>query len=123
MPSENFIHIKLDYTEALKTKKSILSSELNSMNISKAIARYSDLRMRELALKSRAYWKIKETKTQIKKLQNFLPGLKIPSLLRREKKIEKEEEYVGKKKESSYDEGDIESQLREIQRRLNELQV
>ena len=122
MSSENFIHIKLEYEEALRTKRSILSSELNSMNISKIILRYRDLRMKELALKSRAYWKIKETRSQIRKLQNFLPGVKIPSLLKKEKKMEKRKEASEKKVLASYGEGSIDSQIREIQRRLDELQ-
>ena len=52
MSSENAIHIRLNYMEALEAKRSILSSELNSLNIAKRIARYRDARMDELGLKS-----------------------------------------------------------------------
>ena len=118
MSSENVIHIRLDYMEALKAKRSILSSELSSLNIAKRIARYRAIRMEELGLKSRLYGKMKEAKLNIKKLQSILPNPKIPRLVRREQAMEKNLE----KDEILHNEGDIESQLREIQRRLDRLQ-
>ena len=118
MSSENVIHIKLDYMEALKAKRSILSSELSALNIAKKIARYRTIRMEELGLKSRLYGKMKEAKSNIRKLQILLPNPKVPRIVKREQAIEKhlEAESV------LHDEGDIESQLREIQRRLERLQ-
>ena len=118
MSSENVIHIRLDYMEALKAKRSILSSELSSLNIAKRIARYRAIRMEELGLKSRLYGKMKEAKLNIKKLQSILPNPKVPRLVRREQAMEKHLE----KDEILHNEGDIESQLREIQRRLERLQ-
>ena len=118
MSTENVIHIRLDYMEALKAKRSILSSELSSLNIAKRIARYRAIRMEELGLKSRLYGKIKEAKSNIKKLQSILPNPKVPRLVRREQAMEKNLE----KDEILHNEGDIESQLREIQRRLERLQ-
>lgn len=118
MSSENVIHIRLDYVEALKAKRSILSSELSSLNIAKRIARYRAIRMEELGLKSRLYGKMKEAKLNIKKLQSILPNPKVPRLVRREQAMEKNLE----KDEILHNEGDIESQLREIQRRLERLQ-
>ncbi|MDP3992038.1 MAG: hypothetical protein U1B79_01230 [Candidatus Pacearchaeota archaeon] len=114
MSSENVIHIRLDYMETLKAKRSILSSELSSLNIAKRIARYRAIRMEELGLKSRLYGKMKEAKLNIKKLQSILPNPKVPRLVRREHAMEKNEILNN--------EGDIESQLREIQRRLERLQ-
>ncbi len=120
MSSESVIHIKLDYMEALKARRSILSSELGSLNIEKKIGRYWAIRLEELGLKERLYVKMKETKSNIKKLQSLLPNPKIPKIIKREETIEK----VGKAENGlgTHSEGDIESQLREIQRRLNELQ-
>ena len=103
--------------EALKAKRSILSSELSSLNIAKKIARYRTIRMEELGLKSRLYGKIKEAKSSIRKLQILLPNPKVPRIVKREQAIEKR---LGE--EVLHDEGDIESQLREIQRRLERLQ-
>ena len=120
MSSESVIHIKLDYMEALKARRSILSSELGSLNIEKKIGRYWAIRLEELGLKERLYVKIKETKSNIKKLQSLLPNPKIPKIIKRGEAIEK----VAKAENGleSHSEGDIESQLREIQRRLTELQ-
>lgn len=117
MSSENSIHIKLNYMEALEAKRSILSSELNSLNIAKRIARYRDIRMDELGLKSKLYVKIKETKANIRKLQILLPMPKVPKIVKREQLVV---EPVQERSKS--DESGIESQLKEIQRRLNQLQ-
>jgi len=119
MPSENVIHIKLNYMEALKARRSILSSELGSLNIAKKIARYGEIRMEELGLKARLYGKMKEAKSSIKKLQSLLPNPKMPRIMKREQVME---EHLGKTKSTTREQGDIESQLREIQRRLAELQ-
>ena len=119
MPSENVIHIKLNYMEALKARRSILSSELGSLNIAKKIARYREIRMEELGLKARLYGKMKEAKSSIKKLQSLLPNPKMPRIMKREQVME---EHLGKTKSTTREQGDIESQLREIQRRLAELQ-
>ena len=123
MSSENVIHIRLDYMEALKTKRAILYSEIGSLNIAKKIAKYKEIRMEELGLKTRLYGKMKELKTNIKKLRGLLPSPKIPKIIKRqekEKHQETERRTYGKGGKSG--ERDIESQLREIQRRLTELQ-
>ena len=121
MSSENVIHIRLDYMEALKAKRGILYSELGSLKVAKKIARYREIRMEELRLKARLYGKMKEVKTKIRKLQSLLPILKIPKIIKRKELIEKNQETEsGSYGKSS--EGDIKSQLREIQRRLTELQ-
>jgi len=118
MSSENVIHIRLNYMEALKAKRSILSSEMSSLNIAKKIARYRAIRMEELGLKSRLYGKIKEAKSNIRKLQILLPNPKVPRILKREQVMEKHLEAQG----VLHDERGIESQLREIQGRLERLQ-
>ena len=121
MSSENVIHIRLDYMEALKAKRGILYSELGSLKVAKKIAKYREIRMEELRLKARLYGKMKEVKANIKKLQSLLPILKIPKIIKRKELIEKNQETEsGSYGKSS--EGDIKSQLREIQRRLTELQ-
>ena len=117
MSSENVVHIRLDYMEALQAKRSVLSSELSSLNIAKKILRYKAIRMEELGLKLKLYGKVKEIKSNIRKLQILLPNPKVPKIVRREQVMEKRLEG-----ENRSDESGIESQLREIQRRLNELQ-
>jgi len=117
MPSENSIHIRLDYLEALTARRNLLSSELFSLNVAKRIAAYRTLRLEEFRLKSKLYGKMKTTRSHIKMLQEMLPNPKIPKILRKEnmEKLSKVE------LKASHEEG-IEFQLREIQRRLEELQ-
>jgi|SRR3990167_7966515 len=126
MASENVVHIMLDYKEALRAKRDILSSEMSSLGVAKRIGRYRFLRLEELKLKTRIYGKIKETKTNLRKLQALIPEPKIPRILKRVKKEEEEAKGENKVLEAGnkvHDEEDIESQLRDIQRRLEELQV
>lgn len=118
MLSENAIHIRLDYLEALKARRSILSSELSSLKIAKKIESYRILRLQELSLKSRLNGKMKETKSNIRKLQGMLPSAKVPKIFRREDFEEKTTEKGARPKVSA----DLDSQLREIEARLAELQ-
>jgi hypothetical protein len=118
MPSENSIHIRLDYLEALKARKNLLSSELFSLNVAKRIAGYRILRLEEFRLKSKIYAKMKETKANIKIMQEMLPNPRIPKILKKEHMTEK----LSKAETKLHQEEGIESQLREIQRRLQELQ-
>ncbi|MCX6749333.1 MAG: hypothetical protein NTW17_01135 [Candidatus Pacearchaeota archaeon] len=118
MPSENSIHIRLDYLEALTARRNLLSSELFSLNVAKRIAAYRVLRLEEFRLKSKLYGKIKTTRSHIKALQEMLPNPKIPKILRKEQLGEKS---LKEETKAKHEEG-IEFQLREIQRRLEELQ-
>jgi|SRR3990172_11047246 len=117
MDSQNSVHIKLEYDEAIQAKRNLLSAEMDSLKIVKAMGRYKALRMIELGLKGKIYGKMKETKTNIRKLQSLLPEPKRPRIL---KKVHAEEAHIAAKQE--YHSEDIESQLSEIQRRLDMLQ-
>ncbi|MBU2562704.1 MAG: hypothetical protein KKF68_03525 [Nanoarchaeota archaeon] len=123
MKGENLIHIKLEYNEAVKSKKEVLQSEINLLKIAQVIKRYNFLRAEELRLKEKLHKKLKEAITNIKKLQTVLPKIKIPSILREEdietKKVK--EKHIILEKE--YYDGSVESQLREIQNKLNSLQT
>ena len=88
-----------------------------ALRIAKVTGRYKSLRLIELGLKGRIYTRMKETKTTIRKLQALLPEAKRPRILKR---MRTEEAHVEAKKE--YHSEDIESQLSEIQRRLDMLQ-
>ena len=119
MKNENLIHIKLEYEEALQSKKDILYSQMNLLKISKTLKNYSDLRIEELGIKLKLHRKIKELNTSVKKLQTTLPTLKIPEILKKEEII-KEVSKV-EKEEKPYDD-DLEYQLQEIQDKLGELE-
>ncbi|GAI84149.1 unnamed protein product, partial [marine sediment metagenome] len=55
MSSENLIHVKLEYDEALQSKKDILSSEISLLRIAKAIKKHRLLRSDELKTKAKLY--------------------------------------------------------------------
>jgi hypothetical protein len=122
MSSENVIHVRLTYEEALKTKRGILSSQMHALNVAKRITRYRNLRLEEFKLKSRAYSRMKETRSAIRKLENHLPKPRIPNILKKQIKGEEKEEKKAKKKVAP-EPREIEGQLREIERRLSQLQA
>ena len=119
MKNENLIHVKLEYGEALQSKRDTLSSEMNLLRIAKMIKKYRLLRLEELKIKLKLHRKIKEIITNIKKIQTTLPILKIPEILKKDKEIEEPDKLPIKEKQ--YDES-LESQLQEIQDKLNLLQ-
>ena len=118
MKNENLIHVKLEYGEALQSKKDVLSSEMNLLRIAGIIKKYRIFRLEELKIKSKLHRKIKEVITNMGKIQIILPELKIPEIL---KKTEETEEPEIQIKEKKYD-ANLESQLQEIQDKLNSLQ-
>ena len=79
---------------------------------------YHFFRIEELKIKIKLDKKIKGMNTNIKKLQKTLPKLELPHILRKEG--QEKTEFTFKNIKSS--EENIEEQLREIQKRLNELQ-
>ncbi len=118
MKNENLIHVRLEYSEALQSKREVLSSEMNLLRIVKTIKNYHILRTEELNIKTKLHRKIKEIITNIKKMQITLPILKIPEILKKDKKIEEPEKVQVKEKQ--YDDS-LESQLQEIQEKLKSI--
>ncbi|GAH97997.1 unnamed protein product [marine sediment metagenome] len=118
MKNENLIHVKLEYGEALQSKRDVLSSEMNLLRITGIIKKYRILRLEELKIKSKLYRKIKEVITNMRNTQTTLPKLKIPEILKKTEETEKPELQI---KEKQYD-GSLGSQLQEIQDKLNSLQ-
>lgn len=123
--NQNLIHIKLDYQEAVNSKRDVLSSQMAILRILQTIKKYHALRMEELNLKLKLYKKIKELKINIEQLQKTLPALKIPEILNHKEILledhhEEVEKKIQKVKESQKD-NSIEAQLQEIQNRLNSL--
>jgi hypothetical protein len=117
MANEKLIHVKIGYDEGIKAKKNILSSEISILKILKKIKSYNDLRQKELNLKLKIKKKIKKTKLDIKKLQTILPKVKIPEEIKtREKKSQMIQKIKNKRDNST-----LESELQEIQEKLNSL--
>jgi len=114
------IHIKLEYAEALQSKKDILASEINLLRIAKAIRTHKILRLEELKTKARLHRKLKSLKTNITKLQQVLPKLKVPILDKGKDDLEIEVHKRPEVKKAIHD-STLESQLKEIQDRLRQL--
>ncbi|MBI2004211.1 hypothetical protein HYS72_01980 [Candidatus Pacearchaeota archaeon] len=113
--TESLIHVGLNREELINSKKEILSTEADLIRILQVIKKYQLLRTNELKLKTRLFKKLKETKAEIKKLEEILPKPKIPRiLLGIENK--KDEFKISSKKDN------LESQLEEIQKKLRELE-
>lgn len=126
MAKDNLIHIKLEYGEALESKKDILSSEAGLLRISQKIEEYKNYRDRELALKFLLYKKLKDVRLNINSLHKILPAVKMPEILKKEE-YKGQNKVLGKKTGTKRMpprdiSGDIQSQLSEIENRLNELQ-
>lgn len=144
MKSENLIHIKLGYDEALEAKKEVLSIEANLIRTAQCVNKYRELRLKELDLKIDLNEKIGLLKEELRKLRSKMPKIQIPKIVKefqekklaeekkkkaefhkeikhieiKEKKI-KEKPKEPKKIEKPKD--DLESQLQEIQEKLSRL--
>ncbi len=118
--TENSIHIRLQYVEALRAKKDILSFQMGLLRIMKNIQAYKTSRSAELNAKAELSKKIKELKTGIGKMQRTLPKPKIPEILN---KGQYSTPKTKRKAPIRTGTESIEEQLEEIQRRLGELQT
>ncbi len=114
MTDEKLIHVKLEYEDAIQSKKNILSLEMDLLKTIQTIKRYNKHRSEELQLKIKLHRQIKTLLTEIRHLQKNLPELKIPQIL----KGHKIEEIIPKEK---YYDDSIESQLKKIQEKLDSL--
>ena len=120
MNNENLIYIKLDYDESLVTKRDILITQQELITLLRTIKHYHSLRSEELRLKLKIQKKIRELKLNVTKLEQVLPKIKIPEILRREPE-EMIKEQVAKKPKKEDSEKNIEEQLKEIQEKLKRL--
>ncbi len=116
---KNLIHIKLEQSEAIKSKKDILESEVNLLKIIKILKRYNSFRSEELKTKVKLHRKLVEIRTILSKLQKILPKIEIPEILKDNEEFKEKSE--SKKIEEPYDE-EIEHQLQEIQNKLRNLE-
>ena len=115
--NDSFIHVKLEYDEVVKSKRDILASEMDILNIIKSMNRYIALRDIELDLKTQFYKEIKKIAMGMKMLEATMPHVKIPKIL----SPPGEKQPIERKIVVSKDETGLENQLREIQRRLRSI--
>ena len=83
MADEKLIHIKLEYEDAIQSKKNILSFEMNLLKIVQTIKKYHEIKSEEFRLKIKLYHQIKTLLTEIRRLQKNLPKLEIPKILKK----------------------------------------
>ncbi len=107
----NLIHIKLEFSEAVESKKDMLYSQQALLKLAQIIKQYRTVRTEELKLKLKIHKKMQEVVTNINKLQKILPEIEIPSIKKREEKI----------KTTTRKDDNLEYQLKEIQNRLRAL--
>lgn len=119
MNSEQVIHIKLEYDEALELKRQMLNSETTLLRLRGVVQKYHKLRSLELKQKSKLQKNLKEVVTEINRLHIELPQIRIPRILQ-DGITEKHFEILKQEKSKKYD-NSIESQLKEIQAKLNSL--
>jgi len=103
-------HIKVDYEDALNSKKHLLGSEINLLHVLKKIKSYRIARKKEFLLKNKLKLKLMNLRKSMTSIQSFLPaesaGIK--------KKHKKKKKVVEGK-------GDIHRELEEIKRKLDKL--
>jgi hypothetical protein len=114
MKEQNPIHIKLEYEEAIQSRRDILSSEMNLIEIMKCVQRFGLLRKEELIYKIKLQKKMKELMINIKQLQEMLPKVKIPEIL-------KEPKEERRKKNIGVVDTNLERELMDIQEKLKSL--
>jgi len=102
-------HIKIDYEDALNSKKHLLGFEINLLHVLKKIRSYRIARKKEFLLKNKLKLKLMSLRKSMSSIQSFLPaeniGLKV--------KIKKKKEVEAKE--------DIHGELEEIKRKLDKL--
>jgi len=120
MAGENSIHVRIDYKESLNSKKNLLSSEMSLLKVERNMDNYKSFRARELDLKTILNKKLKEASTNIRKLEKLLPKSKLP------KEVEKQSNKDPNSQKTNVHKvrpaRNIEGQLMDIQKRLDDLQ-
>ena len=117
MKNNNLVHVKAEYNEAVESKKDILSLQLNLINTIKNIRGYKVARMKELKLKNKLKRATASALTNIKKIENALPKIKLNKISKR-----KTESYIGSINNKSSRDLVLERELQDIQEKLMALQ-
>jgi len=133
MNNNKLIHLKFEYQEALNGKKDILYVEKELINLSRIIRNFQNSRESEIKLKLKLHRKIKEVIWKIIKIESEVPKIKSPEIPREESespqtpmarkgKVETKERGERKVETKKRVEMSIESQISEIQKKLNAIQ-
>lgn len=103
-------YVKLDYEDALESKKSLLSSEISLLEILRKVKSYRSFRMNELGYKDKLRMELNKLDKKIEELQKSLPSeySKIDKRKNKEKKVFSRDR-------------DLEDELNEIKKKLARL--
>ncbi len=118
------IHIKLEYAEALGSKKDILITQSNLIKLNNCIRNYQNIRLRELKRKINLHNKIKQLINSINHLEKVMPEVKVPQFVHQEnttKETPFTKSFMQKTTSNPSGNSDIEAQLREIQEKIKSL--
>mgnify|MGYP001582041204 FL=1 len=103
-------YVKLDYLDALESKKSMFGSEINLLQIVSKLRSYKNSRLKELDYKNKLRIELEKFANKINLLQESFPGYNFT-------------EDKRKKKEKNFSENnkDLEKELNEIKRKIANL--
>lgn len=124
MKKDNLIHIKLEYPEAVQSKRDILGTQRDLIEILRIVKRYHIIRLQEMKLKEILFRKNKELRTSLSKLNLTFPRIKLPEIIAKDTEYETREE-IKKIKETpgkNLKGYDLERELADIQKRLKDLE-
>ena len=121
---ENLIHIKLEYIEAVQSKKDILGTQRDLIEVLKTLKRYHIIRIQEMKMKELLLKKMKELKVNLNKMNQVFPKIKLPSIIDHDSDSETKETIKKIKEIQGKDlkQNDLERELSDIQRKLKELE-
>ena len=107
-------HVRLEYGEALDAKKQILSSEMSLLQIIKKARNYRLLRKKEVVLRNKFRVDLSSIKAKINLIFSTFPE-------EEKHKRKKKEGRKKEKKEKKEFSGDLQKELEEIHRKLEQL--
>jgi len=104
-------YIKLEYSESIDTRKNILNSEVNLLNLLSKLNKYKKLRRNELVKKTKLKTILRQVKIKLGSLNRDMPKIEMLEL----------EQPIREMAFEAKERGKIESELEEIKKRLEEL--
>ena len=108
------IHIKIDFDEAVSSKRDLLMCEMSTLKLVSRIKKYQELREEEITRKSELKNRLRDARLILERIRKNTPKLKS---VKKEKK-EIEEKVIDIEKKAS-----IELELRNIKERLEKLDL
>lgn len=113
MKSKDLVHLRFEYAEALESVRDILYIEKSLMIISRKMRSYSMLRNEKNKMKIKLNEKVANAKKVLIKMQKNIPEVRVPKVSNKTGVREKISEIA--------EDSDIESQLKDIQEKLNSI--